>query len=170
MKWSHVKSWLCKKQMLACFCIKHILGNYMQCGDYCKSINAIRHPELNDDFVHPLQHLNSTQIWRCKGCCADWVCCVRVKVGPLLWISVSTERREPLPLNPLCVGNMTARPKLRGERTVSSCQDPSPGPGQRHRNQTNQLFNSLTCELSAVTTLCGHHLFLMQQPQLKKQK
>ncbi|KAL3044345.1 hypothetical protein OYC64_012773 [Pagothenia borchgrevinki] len=36
------------------------------------------------------------------------------QVEALLWISVRTERREP---PPLCVGNMTARPKLRAQRT-----------------------------------------------------
>ena len=39
----------------------------------------------------------------------------------LLWISVRTERRESLPLKALCVGNMTARPKLRGEMRISNC-------------------------------------------------
>ncbi len=36
------------------------------------------------------------------------------------WASVRTERREFLPLKPLCVGNMTARPKLRGELKLST--------------------------------------------------
>uniref|UniRef100_A0A3B4URJ4 NACHT domain-containing protein n=1 Tax=Seriola dumerili TaxID=41447 RepID=A0A3B4URJ4_SERDU len=36
-----------------------------------------------------------------------------VDVNSAAWISVRTERREPLPLKPLCVGNMRVRPELR---------------------------------------------------------
>ncbi|KAM9306078.1 uncharacterized protein KZ484_000878, partial [Pholidichthys leucotaenia] len=41
--------------------------------------------------------------------------CLEVDVRSLLWISVRTQRRESLPLKPLCVGTMRARPKVRGQ-------------------------------------------------------
>ena len=47
--------------------------------------------------------------------------CVWADVNWAAWISVRTERRESLPLKALCVGNMRARPKLRGEMTISNC-------------------------------------------------
>ena len=49
--------------------------------------------------------------------------CVKVcmKVWTLLWMSVSTERRESVPLQGLWVEDMTARLKLSGETSISNC-------------------------------------------------
>ena len=67
------------------------------------------------------------KVWRCEG----------VRVWALLWISMRTQRRESVPLKLLCLGNLTARPKLRGETTISTCP---PLTSLHHHDSHSKLF------------------------------